>query len=205
MKQVSAATIAEFILSIYPDVDISPMKLQKLTYYAKVWSLVAGYPCINAQFERWDYGPVNRTLYFSYKKFAREKITSPIPPEQHIQGEQSDFFKFIFSSYIDHSAVALSAMTHKEAPWRDTPPNQIITDQVICDYYSKLSFAKNFQGKSWKEGRYYVLKTNSWYSFTMDMTEEEAKTYESYPSYEEYLRRSRKSNEKFKRFMQRIL
>ncbi len=41
------------------------------------------------------------------------------------------------------------------------------------------------------EGAFYVLKTNSWLSFTMDMTDEEAKAYESYSSYDEYLRRSK--------------
>mgnify|MGYP001820786674 CR=1 FL=1 len=205
MQQVNAATLAEFILISYPDKNITPMKLQKLAYYAKVWSLVAGRPCTDALFERWEYGPVNRPIFFSYKEFSKQPIPAPATPsQQHITDEDAELLKFILDHYVNHSAVALSAMTHKEKPWKETPPDQVISDQAIQDYYSTLSFAKNFQGKSWKEGTYYVLKTNSWYSFTMDMSEEEAETYASYPSYENYLERRKKSDLSVQRFMQKI-
>ncbi|MCI5122303.1 MAG: DUF4065 domain-containing protein [Candidatus Electrothrix sp. AUS4] len=205
MQQVNANTLAEFILISYPDKNITPMKLQKLAYYAKVWSLIAGRPCTDALFERWEYGPVNRPIYNTYREFAKQPIPPPVnPPQQRIAGEDAELLKFILDHYVHHSAVALSAMTHKETPWKDTPANQVISDQVIYDYYSKMSFAKNFQGKSWKEGTYYVLKTNSWYSFTMDMSEEEAETYASYPSYANYLERRKKANLSVQRFMQKF-
>jgi uncharacterized phage-associated protein len=205
MQQVNAVTLAEFILVSYPDKNITPMKLQKLAYYAKVWSLVADRPCINAMFERWEYGPVNRSIFRSYKQFSKQSIPAPVNPSpQQIQGNDAELLKFILDHYVNHSAVALSAMTHKEAPWTDTPPDEVISDQAVYDYYSKRSFAKNFQGNSWKEGEYYVLKTNSWYSFTMDMTDEEAETYASYPSYADYLERRKKSDVSVQRFMQKI-
>jgi len=208
MQQVNAATLAEFILISYPDKNITPMKLQKLAYYAKVWSLVAGSPCTDALFERWEYGPVNRPIFFSYKEFSKQPIPAPpapaTPSPLHISAENAELLKFILDHYVNHSAVALSAMTHKETPWADTPPNQVISDQAIHDYYSKRSFAKNFQGNSWKEGEYYVLKTNSWYSFTMDMSEEEAETYASYPSYADYLERRKKSDVSVQRFMRKF-
>jgi uncharacterized phage-associated protein len=205
MQQVNANTLAEFILISYPDKNITPMKLQKLAYYAKVWSLVASSPCTDALFERWEYGPVNRPIFFSYKEFSKQPIpASATPSQQHITDEDAELLKFILDHYVNHSAVALSAMTHKEKPWKETPPDQVISDQAIYDYYSTLSFAKNFQGKSWKEGTYYVLKTNSWYSFTMDMSEEEAETYASYSSYENYLERRKKSDVSVQSFMQKI-
>lgn len=205
MQQVNAVTLAEFILISYPDKNITPMKLQKLAYYAKVWSLVAGSPCTDALFERWEYGPVNRPIFFSYRDFSKQPIPAPVtPPQQQIPGEDAELLKFILDHYVHHSAVALSAMTHKETPWKDTPPDQVISDQAIHDYYSKMSFAKNFQGKSWGEGEYYVLKTNSWYSFTMDMSDEEAEAYASYPSYADYLERRKKSDVSVQRFMQKI-
>ncbi len=40
MKTIHALELAQVILSLYPDQGISPMKLQKLAYYAKVWLLV---------------------------------------------------------------------------------------------------------------------------------------------------------------------
>ena len=205
MKQVTAITLAEFILASYPEKNISPMKLQKLVYYAKAWTLVAGTPCTDDQFERWEYGPVNREIYFAYKQHAKNNIPTPESMTAHIRDEDVGLLRFILDSYVDYSAVALSAMTHRESPWIETAPDQLITDQAIYDYYSKRSFARNFQEKPWDEGTYYVLKTNSWYSFTMDMTDEEAERYESYPSYAEYLKRSEQSNEDFNKFIKRIL
>jgi uncharacterized phage-associated protein len=205
MCQINAAALAEFILISYPDKNITPMKLQKLAYYAKAWALVAGRPCIDAAFERWEYGPVNRSIYLSYRDFSKQSIPTPATPsEQQIQGEDAELLKFFLDPYVNQSAVALSAMTHKETPWTDTPPDQVIPDQVIYDYYSKLSFARNFQGKKWNEGKYFILKTNSWYSFTMDMTEEEAENYASYPSYADYLERRKKADENARRFLQKF-
>ncbi len=205
MQQVNAATLAEFILTSYPDKNITPMKLQKLAYYVKVWSLVAGRSCSGVPFERWEYGPVNRCIFRSYKQFSKQPIPAPVnPSQQHIADKDTELLQFILDHYVNHSAIALSAMTHKEKPWKDTPPDQVISDQAIHDYYSKRSFAKNFQGKSWKEGTYYILKTNSWYSFTMDMSDDEAETYASYPSYANYLERRKRSDVSVQRFMRKF-
>ncbi|MCI5139034.1 MAG: DUF4065 domain-containing protein, partial [Candidatus Electrothrix sp. AR1] len=146
MQQLNAATLAEFILTSYPDKNITPMKLQKLAYYVKVWSLVAGRPCTGVPFERWEYGPVNRCIFRSYKQFSKQPIPAPVnPSQQQIPDEDAELLNFILDHYVNHSAVALSAMTHKETPWADTPPNQVISDQAIHDYYSKRSFATNHQ------------------------------------------------------------
>ncbi|MEA3467017.1 MAG: DUF4065 domain-containing protein [Thermodesulfobacteriota bacterium] len=204
MKQISATILAEFILTSYPDKNITPMKLQKLAYYAKAWTLVANRQCTDAQFERWQFGPVNREIYQKYKLYSRENIPIPVDMQTRVQGEDADFLKFILNNYVDHSAVALSAMTHKEKPWVETLPDAVIPDDVIREYYSKRSFARNFQGKAWNEGKFYVLKTNSWHSFTMDMTDEEAKAYESYASYTEYLRRTKIANQEFDKFLEKL-
>jgi uncharacterized phage-associated protein len=55
MKTIHALELAQVILSLYPDQGISPMKLQKLAYYAKVWLLVTQQQPINAQFKKWAY------------------------------------------------------------------------------------------------------------------------------------------------------
>lgn len=46
MQQLNAAVLAEFILTSYPDKNITPMKLQK--------------PCTVVPFERWEYGMTGR-------------------------------------------------------------------------------------------------------------------------------------------------
>nr|MDU9045394.1 DUF4065 domain-containing protein [Candidatus Electrothrix aestuarii] len=76
-------------------------------------------------FERWDYGPVNRPIFFSYREFSKQPIPAPNPSQQHIADEDAELLKFILDHYVNHSAVALSAMTHKEKPWKETPPDQV--------------------------------------------------------------------------------
>ncbi|MBM9616962.1 DUF4065 domain-containing protein [Desulfobulbus rhabdoformis] len=198
--KVNAIKLAGFILSAYPNVPIYPMKLQKLAYYAKVWSIVANKNFIDADFERWDYGPVNREIYSAYREYSKEIIPCPSEPVS-LEPEQEDFIKFVLDNYIDQSAVALSIQTHNEDPWINTDHNGIISEREIINYYSKQNFAKNFERPNYKEGPFYVLKTNSWHSFTMDMDSKEASFYESYPSYDEFVQRSQQAKSDFKNLL----
>lgn len=170
------------------------MKLQKLAYYAKVWSVVAGKNFIDANFEKWDYGPVNRDIYSKYQRFSKISIPARAREKDvRLEPEQEDFIDFVLKNYIDLSAVALSMQTHKEDPWITTQPNAVISESVIKEYYSRQNFAKNFSRDDYKKGRFFVVKTNSWHSFTMDMDSNEAEFYESYPSFEEYIEGTEKA------------
>src|SRR5262245_61420633 len=69
--------------------NLTPMKLQKLVYYAQGWCLgLNDCPIINEQVEAWQYGPVIPTLYHTFKEFGNGAITAlarqydigPIPP-----------------------------------------------------------------------------------------------------------------------------
>ncbi len=200
--KINAQKLAKFILTTYKDVPISPMKLQKLAYYAKVWSVVANRDFIAADFEKWDFGPVNKDIYREYKKYARKVI--PIPNENITFGnEKEDFIKFVLQSYVEKSAVSLSIQTHKEKPWSDTPRNAIISNDAIRSYYSKQNFAKNFQRKNYNDPPFFVLKTNTWHSFTMDMDSKEASFYETYPSHEEFIKRTQKAKSAFNKFLKK--
>ena len=46
--------------------DISPMKLQKLVYYAHAWHLAfLGQPLIREEVQAWKFGPVIPDVYFN--------------------------------------------------------------------------------------------------------------------------------------------
>jgi len=69
---------------------VSPMKLQKLVYFALGWCLaLADKPLINEKVEAWQYGPVVGSLYREFKKYGNEGITSPAVEFKHLEG-----FKF---------------------------------------------------------------------------------------------------------------
>src|ERR1700689_5397887 len=59
---------------------LSPMKVQKLVYFAHGWylALTGGRPMINEPVEAWKFGPVVPSLYYELKKYGETPITDLI-------------------------------------------------------------------------------------------------------------------------------
>lgn len=175
------------------------MKLQKLAYYAKVWTLVAGEPWVNVSFEKWTYGPVNYNIYKTYQQYG----SSPIPTTKVFptwKDSQADLLKFILNNYVDYSAFTLSAMTHNEDPWKQTADRETISEQSIIEYYSKQPFALNLL-KDRTEAAFHLLHSNTWHSFVLDMDEAETAANATYSSYKEYAKLSDEANHEFKQLV----
>ena len=203
-QPIHAVELARFIIAAYPDKDITPMKLQKLAYYAKSWTLVAHHPFIAADFEKWPYGPVNTSIYNVYKKYGADVIPSETEPVG-IDEEQEKLLTFILDNYVDYSAFTLSAMTHNEAPWLEAEESAVISDAAMFTYYSKQPFAKNFLNlQNAAQQPFHVLKSNSWHSFTLDMDKEEAETFATYPNAEDYQHQSQKAKHDFQNLLRKI-
>lgn len=175
------------------------MKLQKLAYYTKIWTLVAGNAVVGADFQKWEFGPVNLVIYHTYKVFGASVIPSTSIVKPEIEKAQDALCTFILDNYINYSAFELSTMTHKEDPWNTTAKNAIISDTHIIDFYSKQPFAKNFK-KFNPQGPFHFLQNDAWHAFTLDMTSDEATAYEAYPSYEEYVAQSKSAEIDFQEF-----
>ena len=167
-----------------PD-GITPMKLQKLLFYVKAWTLVAGYQLISEEdFEHWDYGPVNRDIYNEYKQYGSKKIEIDRQKSLDITSTEKELIDFIVDNYIEFDAFTLSAMTHTEEPWDTTSRNEIISNELIESYYSKQRFAKNFQDSFDIENNPFYPLTD--HSFEMDMSREDAEEIAKYSSYKDY-------------------
>lgn len=129
----SAKSIANYFLELATasGQSISPMKLQKLVYYAHGW--YAGYtdrPLINEAVEAWQYGPVIPSLYHEFKRFGSGDIQckafeydalgvreASTPSDPDIR----TFLQNIFNSYGKYSGIRLSEMTHAAGtPWDTT-------------------------------------------------------------------------------------
>jgi uncharacterized phage-associated protein len=195
MKNINAYTLADYILGQYPNKNITPMKLQKLAYYCKVWTLVAGEDMVAAAFVKWDYGPVNIELFKRYQHYGTDAIPCDKDSAHGIPAQQKALLEFILDNYVNFTAFALSNMTHKEDPWIMTAQNEVLSEDLIVEYYSKIPFAKNFSNASYADGPFYLLKSDNWHAFTLDMSQDEAASFESYPSYEEYLKLNKKAEE----------
>lgn len=108
---------------------LSPMKLQKLVYYAVGWFAGhTGKPLVDEAVEAWQYGPVFPSLYHEFKCFGAGPISTKahdvhegfvrqevaIPADPHIR----QFLDNIWSSYGKFTGIALSEMTHaSDSPW----------------------------------------------------------------------------------------
>jgi uncharacterized phage-associated protein len=172
---------------------VTPLKLQKLVYYVKAWSLVDGAPLVDGTFVRWTHGPVNVPLYLHFKDHGRAPLQPvALGPEHTPQGAARDFVDFVGHSYAHFPAVALSKMTHDEAPWKETPPKRIIADALIRDFYAGQPFAANLPFDP--TGKPYVaVQSDMDRAFTLDLRGADARraaTYASYAAYLEHLERA---------------
>jgi uncharacterized phage-associated protein len=142
--------------------NISPLKLQKLIYYAHGWNLaLRDQPLIDEYIEAWEYGPVVPNVYHEFKHYGNQPITkhgtviemSPegkirifeplIPPEDIGTGKLLDKIVEVFGHY---SALQLSSDTHRPGtPWRiirDANPNRKnvdIPDELIQKHFKNIA------------------------------------------------------------------
>ncbi len=196
---LNAEQIAEYILTHYSDKKITPMKLQKLVYYVKVWALVAGFPDVDASFQAWKYGPVNVELYEAYKQFGNQVIPAPSVGRVFEQAVNKQL-NFILDNYAGYSAFELSVMTHSESPWLDARLMQVISDQKIYDFYSQQPFAKNFEGQD-RIG-FFPVQSESWHAFVMDMDESDSAEFEQFNSYDTYRANKKQAEAEFSTFLE---
>ncbi len=179
-----------------PD-GITPLKLQKLLYYVYVWGIVAHNKVLDAGFEKWDLGPVNTEVYHHFKSYGKSEIAKDNFPKVILSSSNKKFVDFIASNYIKYSAVTLSAMTHKDQPWKNTPQNSTIDEKAIKSFYNNLNFAKNFPlGKA---EYFYPVETDLHYSYILDMPSSTGKKTFYYNSYKEYLQLEKQSQNAFEK------
>jgi uncharacterized phage-associated protein len=84
--------LANFILSLdqSEEADITPIKLQKLLYFAHGFHLaVFGAPLIGENFEAWKHGPVVKDIYETFSTFGKKHIKYDGSPNLSIDGKNN--------------------------------------------------------------------------------------------------------------------
>ena len=125
--------------------SITPLKLQKLTYYAKAWSLIwDNDPLFDDEFEAWAHGPANPNLYQEYKKYGWQSI-EPIEEfdSSMFTKEQIETLDVIWDEYGIYDGKYLEKLTHQETPWKNARGgcaegdycSTLITHDDIVEYY----------------------------------------------------------------------
>lgn len=132
--------------------SITPLKLQKLVYYAQAWSLVwDDKPLFSESMEAWAHGPVNRDLYYQYQDYGWRNI-EPVEKVDlsMFSKEQIETMDVIWSDYGDYDGKYLERLTHQEDPWiearKDCLPGEYC-DNIISVSSMKNYYTKVYEGK----------------------------------------------------------
>jgi uncharacterized phage-associated protein len=118
------------------------MKLQKLCFYAQAWHLANYYvPLFDNDFEHWSDGPVCPELF----KLGEGRFTiqsKDIPRDLCIADEFDEINFNALSFSAEHfgplGGDELSAMTHRENPWKETKRNQVISKDLLTKFYEDI-------------------------------------------------------------------
>ena len=157
-----AKAIANYFLELgqRDDVALTPMKLQKLIYFAHGWYLAFhGKPLIDERIQAWEFGPVIRTVYDEFKGQGKARIDEPALSYE-LSGSRLVAFKpevpesdtqtrmlldRIWEVYKGLTAYQLSTLTHQaNSPWEKTynahpgVRNLTIDDVDITAYFRKM-------------------------------------------------------------------
>ncbi|WP_126245392.1 Panacea domain-containing protein [Chitinophaga rhizosphaerae] len=135
---------------------ISPMKLQKLIYYAQAFHLVQfDKPLFNDKIEAWMHGPTVPSIYERFDNEDRSgipynKLFDPKYPYPDVPEETAEFLEDILFRFGEHSAWFLETLSRQELPWIEARNgiasckkcNAEITHASMKKFYSKMKYAK---------------------------------------------------------------
>lgn len=127
---------------------VTPLKLQKLMYYAHGWcSALNGEQIISEDFQAWVHGPVLPSVYSKYKRYGFREI----PSEKALMNGgltvgQLTVLDWVWDKYGQFTAKQLESLTHHEAPWMNARGNlsgeefsyEVIKKESIDKYFSSL-------------------------------------------------------------------
>lgn len=136
---------------------VSPLKMQKLVYYAYSWTLVNnGKRLFTEKIEAWPSGPVIPSLYRDLKGYG----SAPINEDYLAVSSVAEFNKEIsskfpadvkttldkvYEEYMTKTAFELVTLTHSEKPWSEArkglqvteSSNKSISDDLIIEQYGQ--------------------------------------------------------------------
>jgi len=121
MVPVQALVNAVLKKSFTEDIQVTPMKLQKLLYFIyRDYLQKQNHPLLSESFLAWDHGPVLSSVYYEFKTFSADPITrffrdaagnASIVSESAVDIIAS--IDFVWSRFKHHTGPELSVFTHQ--------------------------------------------------------------------------------------------
>lgn len=153
-KMVSIFDVAKYFLTkdkASEEKTMTPLKLQKLCYYAQAWSMVwDDKELFKEDFQAWVHGPANYDLFKKYKEkgIGKDGIINTeetINIKSTFSHEEIETLDSVWEAYGRFTGTYLEQLTHQERPWKETrgtlPPgmgsDRVINKSLIKEYYQK--------------------------------------------------------------------
>lgn len=151
-------------------VEITPLALQKLLYFAQCICLaVLGDELFPDECEAWAHGPVYRRVYELFKEFKY----NPIDDDRFVifslandclSEDEKKILDRTIESFGMYSGKVLEQITHKETPWMNARKNyeagekseEIISKKDMRDYF--VSLGKTYELENVNSLRRYIRK-----------------------------------------------
>lgn len=123
---VNALNVGNSVLqrAFSEDIDVTPMKLQKLIYFIyHDYLCQTGMPLFNERFETWRYGPVVPSVYNKFKKYGSNAIRYYGTEDDgktvlSVNEDSSIYFKnaidYIWNTCKSYDGIYLSSLTHRD-------------------------------------------------------------------------------------------
>ena len=141
----SAIEVARYFAHIAANYDepeqLTNLHIQKFLYYAQGFHLAmhCGDPLFSEAIEAWPFGPVVPEVYKIYKVYGKcpVVVSEPTDPQDYAP-EVRELLETVYQTYGQFAAWKLTAMTHGEPPWKETPSGQEISHQLLREFFEKL-------------------------------------------------------------------
>ena len=131
---------ARYLLAIQePDDLMTPLKIQKLLYYAQGYALALhGRRLFSDKIKAWANGPVVPKVRAMFKPSEDGAIPAPTDFDPlSIDAKARVVIERVYLDYGRYSGARLVEMTHAEIPWSETAQNDEIPVDLIASFFSE--------------------------------------------------------------------
>lgn len=156
-EKITALAVANFFIekAKSESIEMTHLKLQKLTYLAHAWHLgVEGKPLFDDDVIAWQYGPVFINIYNAFKSYKKNPIRelgrdiyNDAPKISNKEGRQAKLLDMVWKSHKGLDASTLINITHViDGPWDrvyhrlggKNMYNPCIPNDLIRKYYEEV-------------------------------------------------------------------
>lgn len=147
--------------------DITPLALQKALYYIQgFYNAFYDTFIFSEDCEAWVHGPVYRDIYYRYRDYHFDPISSCENFDSNIlTTREQAIFDNVIKYLCCYSGKVLERFTHNETPWLaargdlpvSAPSEHIITQESIHEYFSAV------------KAKYNMVTPNDIHAYTQEM------------------------------------